>query len=335
MEMKTSWKKKIMTVFSELPVIDKELESMKQARQVSSVLKISILSIRSQLATVPIFVFEGPDDKATYSQWIRRIAPNLVYEPLPANGKDQALKLWDSLIRDKDDLINDIYVFVDRDFDDLKGRETHPNIFMTERYAVENYVVCEKVLDEILKDELHCHAQPEVRASVIAHFAKAYIDFQSVVKDINFIIFCARKLRIDVDSMPKKMSKIASLSLDGMAPADPPCASLLELKRSITTEEAEKLRAEFDQLESPHRMRGKFLLLFFSKWLELLSVERLRQERKLMGSLPKVTKVGASSFSIGSLASRSSLPEGLDSFLARIPGNLKCGPGQVAASIHA
>lgn len=332
MKMKTSWKKKIMTVFSDVPVKDEELESMKQARQVSSVLKISILSIRSQLATIPIFVFEGPDDKATYSQWIRRVAPNLVYEPLPANGKDQALKLWDSLIRDKDDLVNDIYVFIDRDFDDLKGRATHPNIFMTERYAVENYVVCEKVLEEILKDELHCHAQPLVRKNVIAHFAKAYKEFQNIVKEINFVIYCARKLRIDVDSMPKKMSKIASVSLDGITPADPPCASLLELKRNITTEEADKLRTEFDGLESPHRMRGKFLLLFFSKWIELLSVERLRQDKKLMSPLPKVTKIGASSFSIGSLASRSSLPEGLELFLAGIPDNLKSVPIQVAAS---
>lgn len=317
-----------MTAFSELPVIDEELESMKQARKVSSVLKISILSIRSQLATIPIFVFEGPDDKATYSQWIRRVVPNLKYEPLPANGKDQALKLWDSLVKDKDALINGIYVFVDRDFDDLKGRENHPNIFMTERYAVENYVVCEKVLEEILKDELHCHAQPEVRRNVIAHFANAYKNFQVMVKDINFLIYCARKLRIDIDSMPKKMSKIASISLGGMQPADPPCESYIELQRQITAEEAEGLRAEFDALESPHRLRGKFLLLFFSKWIELLAIERLRQETHLMSALPKVTKVGASVFSIGSLASRSSFPEGLELFLARVSPSIKYAPSQ-------
>lgn len=315
-----------MTVFSELPARDEELELMKQARKVSSVLKISILSIRSQLATVPIFVFEGPDDKATYSQWIRRVVPNLAYEPLPASGKDQALKLWDSLVRGKDGLIDGIYVFVDRDFDDLKGRESHPNIFMTERYAVENYVVCEKVLEEILKDELHCHAQPQVRQNVIAHFAEAYKDFQCIVKEINFLIYCARKLRIDVDSMPKKMSKIASISLGGMQPANPPCESSIELQRQITAEEAGELRTEFDALEPPHRFRGKFLLLFFSKWIELLAIERLRQETHLMSTLPKVTKVGASVFSIGSLASRSSIPEGLELFLARVTSNINYKP---------
>lgn len=312
-----------MTIFSEVQEKDEQLEVMKQARNSSSVLKIAILSIRSQLADIPIFVFEGPDDKAAYSQWIRRINPDLNYEPLPANGKDQALKLWDSLIKDKDGLISGIYVFVDRDFDDLKGRDDHANIFMTERYAVENYVVCEKVLDEILKDELHCHAEPHVRRNIIGHFSEAYASFLDIVREINFQIFCARKLKIDVDSLPKKISKIASVSLNSVQAVVPPCEALLELKRPITAQERTDLRSVFETLEPSLRYRGKFLLMFFAKWIELLALERLRQETHLMKTAQKVTKVGANAIPIGSLASRSSVPEGLESFLSSISSNFK------------
>lgn len=327
--MIVSWKKKIMTTFSDAQEKDDQLEVMKLARNSSSVLKIAILSIRSQLAEIPIFVFEGPDDKATYSQWIRRISPGLTYEPLPASGKDQALKLWDSLIRDKDDLISGIYIFVDRDYDDLKGRDNHSNIFMTERYAVENYVVCEKVLDEILKDELHCHAEPQIRRNTIIHFSEAYASFLDVVREINFLIFCARKLKIDVDSLPKKLSKIASVTLNGVQATVPLCETLLEFKRPITTQEFEELRSVFDTLEPSLRYRGKFLLMFFAKWVELLALERLRQETHLMKTAQKITKVGASAFSIGSLASRSSVPEGLQDFLSRISSAFKHTPWKV------
>lgn len=318
-----SWKKKAMTIFSEVPERDEQLEIMKQARNSSSVLKIAILSIRSQLVDIPIFVFEGPDDKATYSQWIRRINEGLIYEPLPANGKDQALKLWDSLIKDKDDLISGIYIFVDRDFDDLKGRDEHANIFMTERYAVENYVVCEKVLDEILKDELHCHAEPKIRKDIIEHFSKAYSSFLSVVKEINFQIFCARKLGINIDGLPKKISKIASIRLDGVQAAVPPCETLIEFDRPISIQERIVFKDIFDALEPSLRYRGKFLLMFFSKWIELLAIERKLQESPLMKDAKKVTKIGSNAISIGSLASRSAVPEGLHQFLSLIYPNTK------------
>lgn len=307
-----------MTTFSEEEK-DPQKEAMKESLNSSSVLKIAILTIRSQLEEIPIFVFEGPDDKAAYSQWIRRISPGLVYEPLPANGKDQALKLWDSLIKDKDSLIVGIYVFVDRDFDELKGRSPHQNLFMTQRYAVENYVVCPYVLDEILKDELHCHAQPSLRRDVVNHFTQAYASYLEIIKELNFTLYCARKLKIVIDSLPKKISKIASVHLDGVHPANPSCDTIVELEREITAEESKKHRELFDALDPPLRYRGKFLLLFFSKWIELLASERIHQKTPLMKTAKTITKVGASSFSIGSLASRSSIPEGLEIFLGRIP----------------
>lgn len=329
-----SWKKRIMTAFSDMQEKDDQLEVMKLARNSSSVLKIAILSIRSQLTDIPIFVFEGPDDKATYSQWIRRVKPGLTYEPLPANGKDQALKLWDSLTKDKDSLISGIYIFVDRDFDDLKGTANHPNIFMTERYAVENYVVCKKVLEDVLKNELHCHAEPQIRRNVVSHFSQAYASFITVVREINFQIFCARKLKVEIDSLPKKLSKIASVSLNGVQPAVPPCESLIVFKRPITTQEFAEFRGAFDALDPSFRYRGKFLLMFFAKWIELLALERLRQETPLMKTAQKITKVGASSLSIGNLASRSSLPEGLENFLSMVSSTFKNTPSQIEMEVN-
>ncbi|MBZ3664882.1 DUF4435 domain-containing protein [Pseudomonas monteilii] len=307
-----------MTLFSESEALDPEVESMKKSRATSSVLRIAVLSIRSDLKDTPIFIFEGPDDKSAYSQWIRRINPDFSYEPVPADGKEQVLKFWDSLVSLEDDLLEGIYLFVDRDFDDLKGRQPHANIFMTQRYAIENYLVCVSVLREILKDELHCHAQPALRDEVVDIFTRCYEKFIAVVREINFVIFCARQLNIKVDDIPKKMSKIATISITDVSPTDPRCEKLLALGRPIHENESEALREEFSKLDPKNRYRGKFLLMFFSKWLELLAIERIHQKTDLLKKASTVTKVGSSHFSVGSLASRSSIPEGLEEFMHQV-----------------
>lgn len=40
---------------------------------------------------------------------------------------------------------------------DMEGAE---ELFMTHTYSFENYLVNESVLEELLKNELHCHAEP-------------------------------------------------------------------------------------------------------------------------------------------------------------------------------
>jgi hypothetical protein len=84
-----------------------------------------------------IFVFEGVDDKFVYSAWIRRIKPEMQYEPLPCNSKRNVLRLREVCNADKGDLSVGVFYFIDHDFDGLCGFMAQQNTFMTETYSVE------------------------------------------------------------------------------------------------------------------------------------------------------------------------------------------------------
>ncbi len=60
-------------------------------------------------------------NKPVFIQWIRRLSPDLTYEPFLANGKRKSLALRKSLRQDLGNLREGVYFFVDRDFDDLQG----------------------------------------------------------------------------------------------------------------------------------------------------------------------------------------------------------------------
>jgi hypothetical protein len=78
-----------------------------------------------------------------------------------------------------------VYFFVDRDFDDLQGRSAHERLFITNKYSVESYLVCDRLLEELLKIEFHCNGHAAVRTKIIEKFKKAYEAFLTVTKEVN------------------------------------------------------------------------------------------------------------------------------------------------------
>lgn len=309
--------KTAMTTYFDHTQVDRYRESLIKSREKTSVLKIKVLSVRSQLGPWPIFIFEGPDDKSLFGEWIRRLAPQLVYEPIIASGKDQALKYYDTLVSDVSEFDEWLYFFIDRDFDDLKGREPSAQIFITDHYAVENYVVNEQVLDEALKDELHCHGEIQIRAEVIEAFRKIFEDFLSIVKPLNFKLYCARRYDVAIDNLPKRISKIADIDYDGLTAAELPCEQGVTLAREFTLLEVSEATREFESLDPRTRYRGKFSMMFFVKWLEMLTLMR-NTRTGVMTGLSGEFKVRCNFGELGRFASKSSPPGGLISFLERV-----------------
>lgn len=301
-------------------------QTMKQSRKGPAVLKLRLANLRSEAPTVPIFAFEGSDDKIVYYNWIKRIDSSLQYEPFPCSGKENVLELIEMIERDLSGIGVGVFFFIDRDFDDLRGRDSRQTLFMTEAYSVENYLVSETVLEELLKNEFHWHAQPNKRKEIVAMFLELYGQFLEITYDINFRLFISKKLQIEhTRPLPDKINQLADIELRRVRSPKQSAVDLIPLQREPTDKEAEEYLLQFAELKADTRFRGKFCYLFFLKWLQLLAEAQNLKKADLFGGLPRSDKVQFQLISLGSLASKSALPEGLPKFIKEINGTTVTG----------
>ena len=108
-------------------------------RSSGAVLKTRVSNIRSRDRTALIAIVEGVSDVAPYEVWIARIFRQLAFEFVPGAGKSQLLDFRRRMKNDRSGLVSGIYLFIDRDFDGLRGQQEGDDIFCTERYSIENY----------------------------------------------------------------------------------------------------------------------------------------------------------------------------------------------------
>jgi len=297
--------------------IDPEVQKLIEARERPAVLKIALIACRSKLPHTIILAFEGPDDKLAFSQWIARLRPEFVYEPFTCKGKRQVLQLADTVMQDKMGLEDGVYFFVDRDFDDLLGFEPTNRLFMTQEYSIENSVVHRDTLENLLKNDFHCEASPEVREAIVELFDKDYADFIEATRALNRRLFLAKKLSLDVRTS-QKIKDIAKVELDAVAPSDTPITSAIELAREPTCKEAEEHAVAFSALDPQTRYRGKWAFQFFLKWLECLQLAR-KNGLSHFRNTDLTQSVNTSAITIQTLASKSNFPQGLAEFIGELP----------------
>jgi len=211
-----------------------------------------------------------------------------------------------------------VYFFVDRDFDDLRGREASNDIFVTDKYSIENYLVDDVVLNELLKNEFNCHLALAHAKYIREEFGRMWDLFCQYTREINFRLFVMRRLGIKLLSpLPEKIGKIANVQLDGVFPVEHDVKVLVHAQREPSEDELAGLRDEFDGLDKYARYRGKFALMFFMKWLEQLALDYNSEKPRLFPKIPN-SKVHYQKVGIDSLASKSNLPAGLAEFLAQV-----------------
>ena len=295
--------------------VDKYLEDMKAARKGPAVLKLQLLLLRALKADVLIFAFEGGDDKIAYSRWISRLAPNLVYEPFPCSGKKYVLQLRDVVLRDLGGIGYRVYFFVDRDFDDLAGYSSHPSTFMTDRYSVDNYLVSEAILEEVLKNEFHCHGRPDVRQPIVELFQLVYTQFLALIRDINWRLFVARRLKLSAASTPDKLRDLVTIALEGVTAGPKSAEQLFPFPFEPAAADVSALALTFATLDPATRYRGKYSLEFFERWLDLLANDYIDAGTKFFGGISRVEKVRKGELVLGGFAAKSTPPDGLAEFL--------------------
>lgn len=307
---------------SEITPDDAYMHRMKTARDSSAVLKLRLLSLKSQLPGTLIFVFEGDDDKIVYFHWIKRLRAELSYEAFPCRGKKYVLKLREAVSRDLGNARDGVYFFVDRDFDDLAGHPTDENTFLTDCYSTENYLVSDVVLEDTLINEFHCHGRPDVRGEITEIFRRVYGEFLFSTKEINRRWYIACQTGVSIKKKPEKIKSIANVAFDCVLPHESSAEEIIVFGQEPDADAAIAHYNEFDGLDPVTRYRGKFALMFFDKWISLLADEYANPESETFGDLDRSAKARLSELSLGSYAAKSEFPQGLREFLHSI--NVTC-----------
>lgn len=297
--------------------IDPYIKAQIESRQRSAVMKITLLSYRSRYPEGLIIAVEGDDDKIVYSHWIQRIIPDLAYEFFTCGGKRGVRQLRNSLHSDLGNAEKDLIFFVDRDFDDLIGFHSNKMVFMLDRYSVENYLVDPEVLDISLKVAYPGHGEPAVRQAICTLFVRDYLEFLSAATEMNKRIFIARRMRFRIDDViPDTLSSIATVDLGRVRKCGLPAADVIPFTDEPAAEEVQKLHDEFDILIPADRYRGKFAIKFLRTWLDRLSDEYRNSKMGIFPPpIPDRAKIKHDELSMGSLACRSPIPNGLKDFL--------------------
>ncbi|WP_081466310.1 DUF4435 domain-containing protein [Ramlibacter tataouinensis] len=303
------------------------LQEMRDSRERPTVLKIKLATLRAQLPDVLVLAFEGIDDKVIYYHWLKQVAPFLTYEFIVCKGKGKLLEFRELLKRDRAELYKSVYFFVDRDFDGLRGHPDGPDVYITDAYSVENYLVCKEVLAGVLAVEIDCHGQPACRQAVLEKFDEVYDAFLVVTREVNKRIFLARRIGISrKEPWPEKLNSLAKVQLvtvesSGVAPE-----ALVVLDREPTGDEITLLQSEFDALDPRQRYRGKFAYMFLKRWLQLLAADRNSEASVFFAGLDKEGEVAQGHVPLDSLAAKSSAPPSLKHFIDTITGGLKVPP---------
>lgn len=294
------------------------LRSMRDARDAPAVYKASLSAMRAHKPNVVVFACEGVDDKKVYFHWLRNSQIKFGYEFIVCNGKEKVLKFRELLSRDVAGLKKDVYFFMDKDFDGLKGYAAGPEIYLTETYSFENVLVTSDVLREILAVDMHCHGEPHIRDKIVAKFEEIYLSFLDVTRAHNHRIYLARRLGIKSKPLPDKLNKLATVSLLKVDLAENCANEAILLDREPSHLEIEQHEADFASLEPKRDYRGKFALLFFFRWLEFLGKDRNLEESTLFKRGSKPAALATTQYSLDSIASKSLPPDSFKAFIGAI-----------------
>lgn len=303
---------------------DMNVKSMISAREKASVLKHKLEQFISSLDDCAIFAFEGIDEKIIYSKWISRINNYINYEFFICNGKENCKTLSNICDRDLGGDLENVYIFVDRDYDDLNGFSNLDNVFVTDRYSVENYICDVEVIKKVLREEFPFHNNINLRQRLCEKFIFLFNEFLLLSKNVNKKLFLSSISGVSIaKGKPDKINQIVFMTYDNVQKLrDPPENNIEYSKPIIESDYSNELR-EFENFSGAFRYRGKYNLMFMEKWILLLSnkfTERSEADFEIYESKVSVNK---KELTIGGYASKSSFPTGLSEFLEKVSQKMK------------
>lgn len=290
----------------------------REKRGSASVSFARFLEIRAAMPEVPIAAVEGRDDLGVWKVWFVRSGLEDHIELLPCSGKEKVFELREILRRNKRQKVDNVIYLVDRDYDDWAGHEPSSDVFITDRYSIENYFVCERVLDHILNNQFLSAGKPAEKKPIIDGFRLAFNNYRTASDEIQKRTYCARRLGIEKGrALPSKFRQIVNvidiLTFNPLPESDIKIDGLEGRDQS----EMDALREEFSSLHFLERARGKYHRAFLQFFLQSLQEEQDPAARSLFPHDKPATSFKFSSMNLTEWAGVSQMPEGLLAFLHR------------------
>jgi len=297
-------------------------------------LAVSIMrfnKLRGKLPDERILVVEGDEDPVFYSAIFGRLGVDDCDIFFIANGKDNVLGLRDYIDRSKEaPKSGETIYFVDKDFDGLKGMPSGEDIYVTPTYSIENIVVSRSGLRQLLLSRFKL-ADADTFDDVdliLGKFDVLLRQHENALAEANRIIHFVRKRSLAGEkytsgSISESLSKFADidhtdLSVRQVATGNA-LLDLISVCKAIDATEFDKLKNEFQSLDSVTEWRGKFLYYLFRRFVSILSEDRNSKTPRFFSKGNGKVSLDTSPHSfIGVLASLCEIPDCLCSFMGSL-----------------
>lgn len=265
---------------------------MRDARCSPSVILHQYNILRSSNPDKLVMAVEGVDDTIFYEAMVKRYADTLEPNFLPCDGKKAVLDLRKKLKSSKVDE-GAVCFLIDHDFDGIRDAVPGSDLYCTPSYSIENIMVSESVLKSLLKGELKCNdkAAADDTERVCDRFQSLLRQYSNAMKDVNLFIFVATKMHIRMALNKSKISDFITISIDSIEPklTFEAIQTELGIETPITDESLEEHQASFENFKPIENWRGKYLLQFFHKFIDLLIEDRKKSNPDLFNEYKKIS----------------------------------------------
>ncbi|MCK3864668.1 DUF4435 domain-containing protein [Pseudomonas sp. B329] len=292
------------------------VDNLRAARQTPYIALQQYILLRSNASDDFICVFEGWDDYPYYDTIIKKVRENFKYQPLIVKGKDQVLGLRELLSKRNDAKSTYVAYFIDRDYDGYKSHAPSANTYCTDGYSIENNLYDDSILPELLMSDYQC-VKTEDEGSIpgiILMFNQRMVEFQSLMREANKIIYYARNNNIRLSSIENQITKYININLDSITiNQNNHHLNLIGWPEEIDPNTIPNDISEFRKFTPLKDWRGKFVLGTYIELLHKLKDDRCAINPRFFGKKAPI-KFNPKSDILRTLAILSPVPECLRKF---------------------
>lgn len=147
------------------------------------------------------FVFYEGKDRQYYDCRIQNFTKN--YNSYDVGGKSKVLELVDKFTHEEGYKLKNKLFFIDKDYE---KRRLDSDVYMTPKYAVENFYVSQTAIERILKTHYGINEDDQEFSIVLDYFNKRYKEFIQHLTNMNLWAICCQlnEVKIDFDLLGLK-----------------------------------------------------------------------------------------------------------------------------------
>lgn len=292
------------------------VEYAKSKRDSGSVAFARFLDIRAAAPDAAVAAVEGRDDVGVWKVWFVRCGLEEHIELLPCSGKEKVFELREILQRNKRNRTDNVIYIVDRDYDDWAGQDQSEDIFMTDRYSIENYFVCERVVDHALNNQFLCAGKPAEKKPILDRFNCFFEEYRVASYETHKRTYYARRMGVEKgNSLPSKFKMIVDVCGRYQVKPLPLTAVAVEIPAGADPITLDKYDRDFSELPFLERARGKYHRAFLQFFFQSLQDERKIQNRCLFPREKPEDNFKYSALNLCEWAGVSKMPKGLKQFI--------------------